>query len=366
MQPERMAIAKELRDFAATLAAQIKIHTRSGLTDLAKAQEQSLLPLINKAYARQFIDLNDKKANHPVIDYGEYTAGIGLQMTASVRKDKFENTINKLLNNPEVRKGYRTIWFFLLTVDIVPASVTYDSNVVAVKYITLHDLINQVLRSGMYAQRNFLSLAKKEYSSYFKNEDSTPPSSTFTLSEGVSVPQDLKLFNDFIDTAEWFTENLAEGYSKVHSCLEHFRKRLSFCYKEARIILIAIIKIAEHPKRQDGRVELYLDQLMGSLNINSNNFDDFERYMGALENNKLLAFEDDFQEIYESGEDILIKNRRKVILNYGTYDPDINLFTVLPAFYRKYHTHSEFERAIEHLDFSLLSDFKCKEFQKNN
>ncbi|HGE8305317.1 SMEK domain-containing protein [Serratia marcescens] len=359
MQPERMSIAKELRDFAATLAAQIRIHTRNGLNDLAKAQEQSLLPLINKAYARQFIDLNEKKANHPVIDYGEYTAGLGLQMTASVRKDKFKNTIDKLLSNPELRKGYRVIWFFLLTVDAVPASATFYSNAVTVKYITLDDLINQVLRSGIQAQINFLSLAKKEYSSYFKNEFSS-----FTLSEGVSVPQNLRLFNDFIGTVEWFPENPTEGYSRVHSSLENFRKRLSFCSKEARTILISIVKIAECPVRQDGRVEIYLDQLMGSLNISPENSGNLQYYMEVLENNRLLAFEDEFQEMYESGEDILIKNRRKVILNYGIYDPDINLFTVLPAFYRKYHTHSDFERAIEHLDFSLLSDFKCKEFQK--
>ncbi|MFV5265275.1 SMEK domain-containing protein [Acinetobacter courvalinii] len=114
-----MQLATRIRYIFATIAAQIKLDTRNGLTDLSKSQEKSLLGLINLAYAKKFKDMNAINSNYPAIDYGDFYNSCGLQMTVTVAKQKFQSTLIKLLKY-DSNKSFKELWFFLLIVDALP------------------------------------------------------------------------------------------------------------------------------------------------------------------------------------------------------------------------------------------------------
>lgn len=58
LKPEQMKNRDKLVSFAVTLASQIKMYTRSNHNDISIAQENSLLPLINYAWGKQFENMN--------------------------------------------------------------------------------------------------------------------------------------------------------------------------------------------------------------------------------------------------------------------------------------------------------------------
>lgn len=347
MKPERMILASEIRFIFAVIATQIKLDTRNGLTDLSKSQEYSLLNLINLAYAKRFEDMNRINPNYPAIDYGDCYNGLALQMTVTVTKQKFQNTLTKLLKY-DSNQSFKELWFFLLIIDAVPDNVLINNQNVQIKYITLNDMINEVFSKDLDTQRSFLNILKQEYFQYFRFQ--TP----FNIPQNISVPNDLVVFNNFIQTVEWFPENPNIGYEKVYNFIDNFQKCLCRCSYAARTILAYIIKVQGVPNNYNSKVKIYLDHLMGGLNIDDNNFDDFKYQLDLLVASELVDIEDEFQGL----NGLTIEMRRVVVLSFQTYEPEINLFSVLPNFYIKYHSLNEYFVAIENADFSLLSDQK--------
>ncbi|MFJ5315893.1 SMEK domain-containing protein [Pectobacterium versatile] len=351
MESESSFIARKLRFFTATLYAQIKLSTRDGLNDLPKNQEVSLLSLINFAYGTDFQDLNKSRQNYPIIDYGSLSMNTGLQMTASVTKKKFQDTYNTHTNNEVLNQTYPNIWFFLLTVEPVNASSKLPSP--NIKYITLFDMVTEVLRKDNFFQNSFLNLLKKEYHLYFFHSmDKT----TFLIPSEIPVPTDLMLFNELVSTKEWFPDNPGDGYIKVFNLIDEFHKRLRMCSHLAREILVSIIKLAIPPKYQNEKIIVYADSVLGSLNIGEEQMSDFEYHYNFLESNSLVERLDESQGLYTVGEDVYIKNRMKFVLNFGTYEPELNLFSALYIFYSNRHGINDFESAILNCDFSKLSD----------
>lgn len=351
MQPVRMNLSQDLRFGFGTIASQIKLNTRSGYTDLPKSQEKSLLGLINLAYDKKFTDMNDGRFNYPAIDYGDINSGIALQMTATVTKVKLQDTITKLQKHDQL-KNYKEIWFFLLTVEAIPSTVKISANDLQIKYLTFNELVNKVLDSDIESQNNFIRLLKTEYPDYFQFNNKS-----FRITKNIPIPNSLSRFNDFIETNEWFPENPNEGYSAVYQLLESFRKRLSQCSKQARNILLTIMEIKGIPTTPNGVIKIYADELLGALNIDSDDeFDDFSYHFNFLEQNEIIEKYEEFQRMYTKNEEVYIENRIQFILRFHLWEPEINLFSVLPSFYERYHSYDDFEYAIENVDFSKLSD----------
>jgi hypothetical protein len=347
MKPERMILASEIRFIFAVIATQIKLDTRNGLTDLSKSQENSLLELINLAYATEFEDMNRINPNYAAIDYGDCYNGLGLQMTVTVTKQKFQNTLIKLLKY-DSKQSFKELWFFLLIVDAVPSNVMLYDQAVQIKYITLNDMINEIVSKDLDIQRSFLNTLKQEYFQYFRLQN------RFNIPQNVSVPNDLVVFNNFIQTVEWFTENPNLGYEKVYNFIDNFQRCLCRCSYPARTILAYILKVQGIPSDYNSKVKIYLDHLMGGLNIDDDNFDDFKYQLDLLVASELVDIENEFQGL----NGLTIELRPVVVLSFQTYEPEINLFSVLPNFYIKYHSLNEYFLAIENADFSLLSDQK--------
>lgn len=352
MRPARMKLADDLLFGFGAIASQIKLYTRKGYTDLAKAQEKSLLKLINMAYSRNFEDMNEGQSNYPGIDYGDISEGIALQMTATVAKIKFQETVAKIQKYEELKTSYETIWFLLLTVEAVPSTVKITSDDISIQYITFHEITSKVMSLELEEQNRFISLLKKEYADYFQFN-----SNSFRMTRIPPIPDNLKVFNDFIETIEWFPENLDEGYAKVRRYLEAFRMSLNLCPKLARNILLTILDIKGLPEGLSDSVEIYADELVGALDLNRDEeFTEFEYYLNRLKNNDLVIEGQDCLGMHEKDGDLFVSTRPKLILNYRMWEPEINFFSVLPSFYEKYHSYEDFEYAIENSDFSLLCD----------
>ncbi|HCZ8660612.1 TPA: SMEK domain-containing protein [Citrobacter braakii] len=351
MESKSYNIATQLRAFTASLYAQIKLSTRGGYTDLSKSQEVSLLPFINLAFDMDFIDLNNIHKNFPGVDYGSVSKKTGLQMTATVTKQKFENTLKKY-NTHDVLKNYPDVWFFLLTVEPVSPSVKVTSP--NVEYFTLYDMVTNVLKKDIEFQIEFISLLKAEYPNYFVSE--SDDNTSLCLPTIIPVPKDMILFNDFISTKEWFPENIDEGYLKVYNLICSFQSNLRNCGFKARELLVAVIKLARPPQCQSDKLVVYEDQVLGSLNVDGDNYSNFKYQCYFLELNDLIETVDDYIGYTINGDDVYFNIRKKYILNYCLLEPEINIFSALYLYYLQEYSVSEFECSILDCDFSKLSD----------
>jgi hypothetical protein len=349
MQPDHMDLAREIRYFFSTVFAQIKTDTRNGLTDLSKSQEKALLPIINEIYSKKFDDMNEDNANYPGIDYGDFDNKLGLQMTITVSKQKVQETVNKIIKYDKERK-IKEVWMFFLIVDAVPHNVMINTEEINIKYMTLEDLGNAVVNADLDYQETFLSLIKRQYSRYFQ------VNASFSIPEKVPVPADLSIFNNFIKTKECFPDDPNEGYEKVYNFISSFQECLLDCSDTARNLLTCMIHIQGVPVSHNSNIKIVIERLVARLNIKDENFDSFVYDLELLESNHLIDLTDEFQGIYGD----VIKTKKVAILSYKTYEPDINLFSVLPNFYLRHHSLNDFLNAIKYADFSLLSDQKVK------
>lgn len=354
MESESSFIARQLRYFSATLYAQIKLSTRDGVNDIAKTQEASLINLINLAYNKKFMDLNNVQRNFKGLDYGDYVARIGLQMTATVTKAKFINTVNKITEEPTLKNSFPNIVIFLLTVEPVPSSVAYITDDLNIQYITLFDMVSEVLSKDLSFQSQFLQCLKKEYAQYFNFNPATR--STYLLNNTAPLPQDLLLINDIVETDEWFSDNVGEGYLQVYNFINLFVDKLSNCSLAAREILLSILQLADHPLTADAKIYVYLDVVYGRLNITPENEDDFQAQLRFLSINDLIEIQDDYQGYHFRGEDVIFENRKVILLNFNKYEPAMNLYSTLMIFCSKHRNVNDLEQMFTALDFSILSD----------
>lgn len=351
MESKSYNIATQLRAFIATLYAQIKLSTRDGYNDLSKSQEVSLLPFINLAFDMDFIDLNDIHNNFPGIDYGSVSKKTGLQMTATVKKQKFENTLEKY-NTHDVLKNYPNVWFFLLTVE--PVSPSVKVTLPNVEYFTLYDMVTNVLKRDIEFQIEFINSLKIEYPGYFESDSNE--NTSLSLPSLIPVPTEMILFNDFISTKEWFPENPDIGYLKIYNLICSFQSNLRDCGFNARELLVAIIKLAQPPKFQNDKLFVYEDKVLGSLNVCENSFSNYKFQRRFLELNDLIETVDEPIGHTIVGDDVYINVRKKYVLNYCSYEPEINVFSALYLYYLQKYSFSEFEYSILNCDFSKLAD----------
>ena len=356
MESRSSFIARQLRYFTATLYAQIKLSTRDGVNDIAKTQETSLLGLINMAYGKNFIDLNQVQFNFKGLDYGDYSSQSGLQMTATVTKFKFQNTAKKIINDENLKQTFPIVYIFVLTVEALPNSVLHYPTEIQLSYITLFDLISEVLTKDLDFQVKFLEKLKLEYNTYFNTQNTFNP---YTYTTCITLPQDLLLFNDLIGTDEWFPLNNGEGYMQVYNFIDLFRERLSNCSYSAKQLLSSILKCIPLPKSVDTKITIYLDVVYARLNIKPEYELNFKDDLKFLEVNDLIELLDEYQGYRVEGEDVIFDNRKYIQLNFNKYEPAVNMYAALILFYSSHHTMNDLEQAILSNDFSLLSDSQC-------
>ena len=350
MQSRHSFISAQLDYFIAVLSTQIKLRTRSNHNDIAVDQEDSLLYLINEVYGTGFVNLNSSNTNFPSIDYGSTSMGIGLQMTATISKKKFSDTINAHRENNDLNKNYPKLWFFLLTAE--NKNNTYNENE-HVKYITLLDFVNEVRRKPIEFQEYFLGELKKECSQYFQ-----PPINRYALQRSIPVPNDIMLFNEHILTKDCFIDNPGEGYITVIDSIEDFIKKLQLCPITARQLLVAIIRLSDAPTDLLDEISIKEDDVLGSLNKNETNEGLYFRDRDFLKNNELLdVCEENVRLVYNSDHDIEYDIYYN--LDFMLSEPEINLYSALYTFYRKWHSIDDLCHAIKNCDFSKLSDSAC-------
>ncbi|MCU4434701.1 SMEK domain-containing protein [Acinetobacter bereziniae] len=358
MQPNRMEIGNKLRFFFSTIYAQTKLGTRSGLNDLAKSHEKSLLPIINKVFDTKFIDMNDLEFNSPAIDYGDFDNRLSLQMTVTLTNEKVKKTIEKFENHG-LNEKFNELWILFIYVEPIPKKSYFKSKKVKVINITLHQVIDRILSKELKIQIEILDLIEREYSSYFRS------ATGLRIPQKINIPSDLSKFNDFIETKEWFMEDPNQGYKEVYEFISKFQDNLLNCSETARNLITDIFLIQRIPKELNSKIELYVEKLFGRLNLNPDDplFESYIYYLEQLQSNHLIELQDKFP--CTKGD--TIHTEKFVILKYMKFEPEINLFIALANFYIKYHSIHDFFRAIENADFTLLSDEeieKVKNIQK--
>ncbi|HHA1493596.1 TPA: SMEK domain-containing protein [Enterobacter kobei] len=358
MKPEQMKNRDELVSFAAKLASQIKIYTRNNLNDLSTSQEISLLPLINHAWGEQFENMNKISQNYPGFDYAQPAKRLGLQMTATVAKQKYQRTLEKLRNNTHLKGKFDEVWFFVLTAERLPDNVREYPDDFYCKYYTLYDLVEMVMAKPLAFQREFMNLAKQEYSDYFSPSE-VAPTQEYRVLENIPIPSDLGLFNALIKTNEWF-DDVAKGERDVHNFLELFKKNLRQCTFLARSLLSKIISEIDSPNNISTKIEFPEKLLYGPLSIEESNYSAFSNDLDNLSDMDLIQRWNNSLGIYYEGDDAYIKNERMILLDFRKFEPEMNLYAAIYIFYQKYHDVNKLAHAIENNDFSLLSDDACQ------
>lgn len=358
MKPEQMKNRDKLVSFAAKLASQIKMYTRSNFNDLSTAQEISLLPLINHAWGQQFENMNKVSKNYPGFDYGQPAERLGLQMTARVAKKKYQDTLDKLRNNEKLKGKFDEVWFFVLTAERLPDNVREYPDDFCCKYFTLYDLVEKVMEQPLAFQREFLLLAEQEYSDYF-SPSVVASNQGYRVSENMPIPFDLGLFNALIETNEWF-DDVAKGERNVHEFLEVFKKRLRQCTFSARNLLSKIISEIDPPKSISTKIEFPEKLLYGPLNIDEGNFSVFSNDLDNLSGMGLIERLDYPLGMCVVGGEPYVEIEPMICLEFKKFEPDMNLYAALYIFYKIYHDINKLVLAIERNDFYMLSDEACQ------
>lgn len=361
LRPEQMKNREKLVSFAAKLASQIKINSRSNFNDLSIAQETSLLPLINHAWGEQFENMNNLSQNYPGFDYGQPGKRLGLQMTATVAKQKYKNTLDKLRNNKELKGKFDTVWFFVLTAERLPDNVREYPNDFCCQYYTLYDLVEKVMACPLTVQNEFFLLAEEEYSDYF-SQSGLASEQGYRVSENIQIPFDLGLFNALIETNTWF-DNVVTGERDVHRFLEIFKKKLRQCTFNARSLLSKIISEIDPPKKIDTKIEFPEKLIYGPLSVNEENYRAFSNDLDKLSGMGLIERWDKNLGMYTEGDDVYFDIEKMICLEFKKYEPEMNLYAALYIFYNIYHDITKLVFAIENSDFSLLDDSTCQNYQ---
>lgn len=358
LKPEQMKNRDKLVSFAVTLASQIKMYTRSNHNDISIAQENSLLPLINYAWGKQFENMNKVLKNHPGCDYWKPVERLGLQMTAIVAKKKYQDTLEKLRNNNRLKGKFDEVWFFVLTAERLPDNVREYPDDFCCKYLTLYDLVEIVIAQPLAFQRDFLLLAEQEYSDYLPPRVVTSKQG-YRVSENMPIPFDLGLFNALIETNEWF-DDVAKGERDVHEFLEIFKKRLRQCTFSARSLLSKIISEIDPPKSISTKIEFPEMLLYGPLSIDEENISVFSNDLDNLSAMGLIVRFDYPLRMYAVGDEPFVEMEKMICLEFKKFEPDMNLYAALYIFYKIYHDINKLVFAIENSNFSLLADGACQ------
>ncbi|MEQ1420351.1 hypothetical protein [Acinetobacter indicus] len=114
----------------------------------------------------------------------------------------------------------------------------------------------------------------------------------------IPIPTDLSIFNNFIETKEWFPDDPNEGYEKVYNFISSFQECLLNCSYQARDLLACMIQIQGVPVDYNSNIKIFIERLVARLNIKDEYWDSLEYDLELLKSNHLIDLTDEFQGIY--------------------------------------------------------------------
>jgi energy-coupling factor transporter ATP-binding protein EcfA2 len=106
---------KRINELMSLFVVQIEGSASMNMTDLNKTAENVLIPLLNEVYGWDLKNLNssEEDINYPGIDLGDETAKISVQVTATSKLGKIEETLNQFIKKAYYRKYNRLIIYIL-------------------------------------------------------------------------------------------------------------------------------------------------------------------------------------------------------------------------------------------------------------
>ncbi|MBD2232596.1 NB-ARC domain-containing protein [Phormidium tenue] len=106
---------QRITQLMAIFVTEIKCEASMGRTDLNKASETILIPLLNEIYGWNLENLNyaENDNNKPGIDLADKAAKICIQVTATTTSDKVKHTLEQFIKHKQFLEYDRLIIFFL-------------------------------------------------------------------------------------------------------------------------------------------------------------------------------------------------------------------------------------------------------------
>ena len=105
---------KRIIKLMSQFVTEIKSEASIGRTDLNKASETILIPLLNEIYGWNLENLNySENNNKPGIDLADKAARVCIQVTATTTSDKVKHTLEQFIKYEQFLEYDRLIIFFL-------------------------------------------------------------------------------------------------------------------------------------------------------------------------------------------------------------------------------------------------------------
>jgi hypothetical protein len=106
---------KRINDLLSLFVLQIEGEASMGRTDLNKAAETVLIPILNEIYSWNLVNVNyaENKNNYPGIDLADKAAKVCIQVTATARSEKVRHTLRQFVKHEQYLEYDRLIIFFL-------------------------------------------------------------------------------------------------------------------------------------------------------------------------------------------------------------------------------------------------------------
>jgi len=106
---------KRINELMSRFVAQIKGEASMGRTDLNKAAETILIPLLNEVYGWSLKNINysEDNDNYPGIDLEDKVTKVAIQVTATNTTEKIKHTVSQFIKYEQYLEYDRLIIFFL-------------------------------------------------------------------------------------------------------------------------------------------------------------------------------------------------------------------------------------------------------------
>jgi hypothetical protein len=106
---------KRVTKLMSRFVTEIKGEAAMGRTDLNKAAETVLLPLLNEIYGWNLENVNhvEDDNNYPGIDLADKAARVCIQVTATTSADKIKHTLEQFIKHEQYLEYDRLVVFFL-------------------------------------------------------------------------------------------------------------------------------------------------------------------------------------------------------------------------------------------------------------
>lgn len=106
---------KRINELMSRFVTQVKGEASMGRTDLNKAAETILIPLLNEVYGWNLKNINYSKDNdnYPGIDLADEATKVAIQVTATTGSEKIKHTVNQFIKHEQYPEYNRLIIFLL-------------------------------------------------------------------------------------------------------------------------------------------------------------------------------------------------------------------------------------------------------------